>query len=262
MAWSNILVEFDEEIAVVSINRPAALNALDKETLSELGAAMGELGDNQAVKAIILTGAGDKAFVAGADIAYMLPLTALQAKEFSRLGQTVFSQIENLSKPVIAAVNGFALGGGCELAMACDIRIASEKAKFGQPEVSLGVTAGFGGTQRLARLVSPGMAKEILYTGDVYNAQDALRIGLVNKVVPPGELIDVCKKMAKRIASMGPVAIRFTKEAINQGQNMDLEKAFNLEADLFGMIFSTADQKEGMGAFLAKPKRKAEFKGE
>ncbi|MDD3652974.1 MAG: enoyl-CoA hydratase-related protein [Desulfotomaculaceae bacterium] len=262
MAWNNILVEFEEEIAVVSINRPEALNALDNETLSELGAAMAELGSNQDVKAIILTGAGDKAFVAGADIAYMLPLTALQGKEFSRLGQTVFSQIENMPKPVIAAVNGFALGGGCELAMACDIRIASEKAKFGQPEVSLGIIAGFGATQRLARLVNPGIAKEMLFTGDIYNAQDALRIGLVNKVVPPGELMDVCKKMAKRIASMGPVGIRFTKEAINQGQNMDLEKALNIEADLFGMTFSTADQTEGMSAFLAKPKRKAEFKGE
>jgi len=260
MAWNNILVDFDEQIAIVSINRPAALNALDSETLSELGAAMTELAENQAVKAIILTGAGNKAFVAGADIAYMQPLTALQGKEFGEQGQRVFSQIENLPKPVIAAVNGFALGGGCELTMACDIRIASEKAKFGQPEVGLGITPGFGGTQRLARLVSPGMAKEILFTGDMYGAQDALRIGLVNKVVPPEELMDVCKKMAKKIASNGPVAVRFTKEALNQGRNMDLEKAISIEADLFGMCFSTADQKEGMSAFLAK--RKAEFKGE
>ncbi|OPY57950.1 MAG: putative enoyl-CoA hydratase echA8 [Pelotomaculum sp. PtaU1.Bin035] len=260
MAWNNILVEFDNEIAMVSINRPKALNALDNETLTELSDAMAELAANQGVRAIILTGAGDKAFVAGADIAYMLSLTPVQAKEFSRHGQYVFSQIEDMPKPVIAAVNGFALGGGCELSMACDIRIASEKAKFGQPEVSLGIMAGFGGTQRLARLVNPGIAKEMLFTGDIYDAQAALRIGLVSKVVPAGELLDECKKIAKRIAAMGPVGVRFTKEAINQGLNMDQEKAFNIEADLFGVIFSTADQTEGMSAFLEK--RKAGFKGE
>ncbi|OPX85922.1 MAG: putative enoyl-CoA hydratase echA8 [Pelotomaculum sp. PtaB.Bin013] len=260
MAWNNILVEFDNEIAVVSINRPKALNALDHQTIAELGEAMAELAANQSVKVIILTGAGEKAFVAGADIAYMLSLTPMQAQEFSRHGQKVFSQIENMSKPVIAAVNGFALGGGCELSMACDIRVASEKAKFGQPEVSLGIMAGFGGTQRLARLVNPGVAKEILFTGDIYDAQAALKFGLVSKVVPADELMDVCKKMAKRIASMGPVGVRFTKEAINQGLDMDQEKAFNIEADLFGVIFSTADQKEGMSAFLEK--RKVEFKGE
>jgi len=260
MAWNNILVEIDNEIAVVSINRPKALNALDKDTLTELGDAMTELATNPAVRVVIITGAGDKAFVAGADIAYMLSLTPMQAKEFSRLGQTVFSQIENLPKPVIAAINGFALGGGCELSMACDIRVASEKAKFGQPEVSLGIMAGFGATQRLSRLVNPGIAKEMLFTGDIYDAQTALRIGLVSRVVPAGELMDVCKKMAKRIASMGPVGVRLTKEAVNHGLDMDQEKAFNIEADLFGVIFSTADQKEGMSAFLEK--RKVEFKGE
>jgi len=260
MSWNNILVELDNEIAVLTINRPKALNALDSEVLKELSAAMAELEANPAVRAIIITGSGDKAFVAGADIAYMLSLTPMQAKEFSRLGQSVFSQIENTSKPVIAAVNGFALGGGCELSMACDIRIASEKAKFGQPEVSLGILAGFGGTQRLARLVNPGIAKEMLFTGEMYDAQTALRVGLVNKVVPAEELMDVCKKMARRIASMGPVGVRLTKEAVNQGQNMDIEKAFNLEADLFGLVFSTSDQTEGMRAFLEK--RKAEFKGE
>ncbi|MDF9406887.1 enoyl-CoA hydratase-related protein [Pelotomaculum isophthalicicum JI] len=260
MAWNNVLVEFDNEIAVVSVNRPKALNALDHQTIAELGEAMAELAANQSVKVIILTGAGEKAFVAGADIAYMLSLTPMQAQEFSRHGQKVLSQIENMSKPVIAAVNGFALGGGCELSMACDIRVASEKAKFGQPEVSLGIMAGFGGTQRLARLVNPGIAKEMLFTGDIYDAQAALKFGLVSKVVPADELMDVCKKMAKRIASMGPVGVRFTKEAINQGLDMDQEKAFNIEAALFGVIFSTADQKEGMSAFLEK--RKVEFKGE
>jgi len=260
MSWNNILVELDNEIAVVTINRPKALNALDNEVLKELSAAMADVAANPEVRVIIITGAGDKAFVAGADIPYMLSLTPMQAKEFSRLGQSVFSQIENIPKPVIAAVNGFALGGGCELSMACDIRIASEKAKFGQPEVSLGILAGFGGTQRLARLVNPGIAKEMLFTGEIYDAQTALRIGLVNKVVPAEELMDVCKKMARRIASMGPVGVRLTKEAVNQGQNMDIEKAFNLESDLFGLVFSTSDQTEGMRAFLEK--RKAEFKGE
>ncbi|MCL6638144.1 MAG: enoyl-CoA hydratase/isomerase family protein [Firmicutes bacterium] len=260
MTWNNILVETDGGIALVTINRPKVLNALNVETLQELGAAMEELDKNAAVKAVVLTGAGDKAFVAGADIAYMNPLNPIQAKEFSRLGQSVFSRIENLSKPVIAAVNGFALGGGCELAMACDIRVASEKARFGQPEVGLGVIAGFGGTQRLARLVNPGIAKEILFTGDMYDAQAALKMGLVNHVVPAGELLDFCKAMAGRIAAKGPVAVRLTKEAVNQGLEMDLEKAFALEADLFGLCFATADQKEGMGAFLEK--RKAVFKGE
>lgn len=260
MAWNNLLVEFDNEIATVSINRPKALNALDKDTLTELGGAMAELAANPAVRVVILTGAGDKAFVAGADIAYMQSLTPMQAREFSRLGQTVFSQIENLPKPVIAAINGFALGGGCEVAMACDIRVASEKAKFGQPEVSLGIMAGFGGTQRLPRLVNPGIAKEMLFTGDIYDAQAALRMGLVGKVVPPEELMDVCKKMAKRIASMGPVGVRLTKEAVNQGLDMDEEKAFSLEADIFALTFATADKDEGLSAFLGK--RKAEFKGE
>lgn len=260
MAWNNILLEIEEDIAIVSINRPKALNALDYTTIAELGEVMTELAANKAVNVIILTGAGEKAFVAGADIAYMVSLPPLEAQKFSRHGQVVFSQVEAMPKPVIAAVNGFALGGGCELAMACDIRIASEKAKFGQPEVSLGIMAGFGGTQRLARLVNPGIAKEMLFSGDIYDAQAALRVGLVNKVVPPEELMDTCKKMAKRISSMGPVGVRFTKEAINQGLDMDQEKAFNIEADLFGVIFSTADQKEGMKAFLEK--RKAEFKGE
>ena len=260
MAWNNILVEIEGEIALVTINRPKVLNALNYETLQELGEAMAEVEKNTEVRAVVLIGAGDKAFVAGADISYMKSLNALQGKEFSRLGQLVFSRIENMSKPVIAAVNGFALGGGCELAMACDVRVASEKAKFGQPEVGLGVMAGFGGTQRLTRLVNPGMAKEILYTGDIYDAQAALKMGLVNHVVPAGELLDFCKAMASRIAAKGPVAVSLTKEAVNHGLEMDLEKAFALEADLFGLCFATGDQKEGMGAFLEK--RKPAFKGE
>ena len=260
MSFNNLLVEIEEDIAIVSMNRPKALNALDNDTLTELGQAMGQLAENDAVKVIILTGAGDKAFVAGADIAYMLSLTPLQAQAFSRLGQVVFNQIENLPKPVIAAINGFALGGGCELSMSCDIRVASEKAKFGQPEVSLGIMAGFGGTQRLARLVNAGVAKEMLYTGDIYDAQTALRFGLVSRVTPPEELMDTCKKMAKKIASQSPIGVRFTKEAVNQGIDMDQDKAMNIEADLFGVIFSTVDRTEGITAFLEK--RKAAFKGE
>lgn len=260
MAYNNLLVEIEDNIAIVSMNRPKALNALDFDTLAELGQAMDELAANNAVGAVILTGAGDKAFVAGADIAYMLKLTPMQAKAFSRHGQMVFNKVENMPKPVIAAINGFALGGGCELSMACDIRIASEKAKFGQPEVTLGLMAGFGGTQRLARLVNAGIAKELLYTGDIYDAQYALRVGLVNKVVAPEELMEAAKKMAKRIASMSPIGVRFTKEAVNQGFDMDQDKAMYIEADLFGVLSSTADSKEGMGAFLEK--RKAAFKGE
>ncbi|WP_066635559.1 enoyl-CoA hydratase-related protein [Desulfolucanica intricata] len=260
MAWNNLLLEKEEGIAILSINRPKVLNALNEETLKELGDAFEQLENDTEVKVIILTGAGEKAFVAGADIAYMQKLNPLQAKEFSRLGQSVFSKIENLKKPVIAAINGFALGGGNELAMSCDIRIASEKAKFGQPEVNLGLIAGFGGTQRLTRLVNPGIAKEILLTADMYDAQTAQRIGLVNHVVAPEELINFAKNMAKRIAARGPVACRLTKEAVNDALEMDLEKAFILEADLFGLVFTSSDRDEGIDAFLNK--RKPEFKGE
>lgn len=259
MAWNNILVENDGPLAILTINRSKQLNALNEETLKELDQAVEQLGHDNAVRVVIITGAGDKAFVAGADIAYMQKLTPMEAKEFSRLGQKTFSRIENLSKPVIAAVNGFALGGGCELAMACDIRVASENAKLGQPEVNLGLIAGFGGTQRLSRLVNPGLAKEILFTADVYDAATAQRIGLVNHVVPAGELLEFCKKMAGRIAARGPLAVSLTKEAINGGLEMDLEKAFTYEADLFGLVFSTKDRDEGIAAFLGK--RQADFTG-
>jgi len=259
MAWNNILVEKENSIAVLTINRPKVLNALNAETLEEIGQAIEELGADAGTRVIILTGAGDRAFVAGADIAFMSTLTPLEAREFAKKGQAVLSRIENVSKPVIAAINGFALGGGCELAMACDIRVASEKAKVGQPEVNLGLLAGFGGTQRLTRLVNPGWAKEILFTADVYDAQTAKSIGLVNHVVPAEQLMDFCRDMAGRIAQRGPLGVRFSKEAVNEGQNMDLEKALAHEADLFGLIFSTEDHNEGIGAFLGK--RKAEFKG-
>jgi len=259
MNWKNLLMEIEEGIGVITINRPNVLNALNTETIEELNKAIDDLAGISEVKVNIITGAGEKAFVAGADISYMQSFTPLKAKEFARQGQALFSKIENLQKPVIAAVNGFALGGGCELAMACDIRVASEKAKFGQPEVGLGLIPGFGGTQRLSRLVSPGMAKEILFTGDMYDAQMALRIGLVNHVVPSAELLDFCKAMAKRIASKGPVAVSLTKEAVNDGLEMDLEKAFTHEADLFALTFTTNDHVEGISAFLEK--RKPQFKG-
>ncbi|SHF63726.1 enoyl-CoA hydratase [Desulfofundulus australicus DSM 11792] len=259
MSWNNILVDKDGPLAMLTINRPQVLNALNAETLKEIEGAVDELAEDEAIRVIIITGAGEKAFVAGADIAFMSKLTPLEARNFARLGQRVLSKIENLPKPVIAAINGYALGGGCELAMACDIRVASEKAKFGQPEVNLGLIAGFGGTQRLTRLVNPGLAKEILFTADMLDAETARRIGLVNHVVPAEELLNFCRGMAERIAARGPVAVRLTKEAVNEGLEMDLEKALAHEADLFGLVFATADREEGIAAFLNK--RKPQFQG-
>lgn len=259
MDRKNINVEKEENICVLTINRPKVLNALNYETIRELDEAISELDRDKDVRVIIITGAGEKAFVAGADIAYMQTITPLEAKEFARYGQRVLSKIENLSKPVIAAINGFALGGGCELAMACDIRIASNNAKLGQPEVNLGLIAGFGGTQRLTRLVNPGLAKEILLTADMYDAESACRLGLVNHVVAPEDLMTFGKQMASKIASKGPIALRFTKEAINNGLEMDLEKAFAHEASLFAVVFATSDKNEGISAFLSK--RKPDFKG-
>ncbi|MGQ9532362.1 MAG: enoyl-CoA hydratase-related protein [Desulfotomaculales bacterium] len=259
MTWNNLLVEKDGPVAVLTINRPKVLNALNGETVRELGEAIEQLERDNEVAVIIITGAGDRAFVAGADIAFMQNLTPMEAREFAIMGQRVLSRIENLSKPVIAAVNGFALGGGCELAMACDIRVASEKAKFGQPEVNLGIMAGFGGTQRLPRLVNMGLAKEILFTADMIDAERAKAIGLVNHVVPAEQLLDFCKDMARRIASRGPVAVRLTKEAVNGGTQMDLDRALALEADLFALTFTTRDREEGIAAFLEK--RKPQFTG-
>jgi len=255
----NVILEKDGPIAIVTINRPKALNALNAATLAELEQVFAALAADGEISVVILTGAGEKAFVAGADIAFMQNLTALAAREFALLGQAVFNKIENLPQPVIAAVNGFALGGGCELAMACDLRLASDTARFGQPEVGLGVPPGFAGTQRLPRLVGKGRAKELLYSGEMIDAAEAYRIGLVNRVCPAADLLETGKALARKIASKGPVAVRLTKSAVNQGLEMDAERAMAYEAEVFGLAFATADQKEGMAAFLEK--RKAEFRG-
>ena len=257
MAYENIILEREEKLAVLYINRPKAMNALNKDTLLEIKDAVTAVNDDPAVELLIITGSGDKSFVAGADIAFMQNLSAMEAREFGALGQKVFRLIEAVEKPVIAAVNGFALGGGCELAMCCDFRIAASNAKFGQPEVGLGITPGFGGTQRLPRLVGPGMAKQLLYTADVINADEAFRIGLVNKVVQPEELLPEVKKIAGRILSKGQLAVRLSKAAANEGMQTDIDRAMSIEADAFGLCFATQDQKEGMTAFLEK--RKANF---
>lgn len=259
MSFKNLIVEQDGNLAIVYVNRPEALNALNYATVQDLQQAFAQLENNDEIDVIILTGAGEKAFVAGADIGSMKDFEPLEGKEFASFGQKVFAEIENNKKPVIAAVNGFALGGGCELAMACDIRIASEKAKFGQPEVNLGVIPGFAGTQRLPRLVGKGIAKELIYTADIIDAQEALRIGLVNKVVPADKLLDAAREMAQKIAAKAPIAIRLAKQAINEGLEMDVDRGYAHEANCFGFCFATEDQKEGMSAFLEK--RKAEFKG-
>lgn len=256
---SNVLCKVEGAIAEVTINRPQALNALNSETLQELGQVIGELAGNKTVGVVIITGAGEKSFVAGADITQMKEMTALEAQEFARLGQKAFSAIETMPQPVIAAVNGFALGGGCELCMSCDIRLASKKAKFGQPEVTLGVTPGFAGTQRLPRLVGRAIAKELIYTGDMIDADEAYRIGLVNKVYEPEQLLDKARELANRILSRSKVAVQFSKRAVNNGMNMDTESSYNYEAELFGLCFASEDQTEGMSAFVEK--RKANFKG-
>lgn len=256
MELNNVLLEKEGNIAMVTINRPKALNALNSETLKELDLVIANLEEDDSIYAVILTGAGEKAFVAGADITEMKDLNAIQGRKFSILGNKVFRRLENLEKPVIAAISGFALGGGCELSMACDIRIASEKAKFGQPETGLGITPGFGGTQRLARIVGLGKAKELIYTGAIIKADEAYRIGLVNKVVPLEELMNEAKAMANTIANQAPVAVTLSKIAINRGMQVDIDTALSYEAEVFGECFSTDDQKEGMTAFVEKRSEK------
>ena len=256
--FKNLLFENQDGVGMLTMNRPAALNALNAETVGELAEFFTAVAKDSSVKVIILTGA-EKAFVAGADIKEMLPMSAAEAQAWCCLAQGVFNMLETLPQPVIAAINGFALGGGCELAMACDIRIASEKAKFGQPEVTLGIIPGFAGTQRLPRLVGKGIAKELIYTGDMIDAQEALRIGLVNKVVAAEELLPTAKAMAQKIMSRGMFAVQTAKVAIHHGLNTDLATGSAYEASLFGVTCATEDKKEGMTAFVEK--RKASFVG-
>ena len=256
MEYSKLLVEKENGIAIVKINNPQSLNALNSTILGELDTLFTELENDSSISVIILTGEG-KAFVAGADITEMSSMDAAEGKAFGEKGAKVFRKIELLSKPVIAAVNGYALGGGCELAMCCDIRIASAKAKFGQPEVGLGITPGFSGTQRLPRLVGMGKAKELIFTAEAINADEACRIGLVNSVVEPEELMNTAVAMAEKIAGKAPVAVKYSKESINRGIQCSMDEAINIEANLFGLCFATEDQKEGMKAFMEK--RKAKF---
>jgi len=252
MGYENLVIAKEENIAILTINRPKALNALNSATLKEIAAAFDELEKDSAVKVVIVTGGGEKAFVAGADISEMVTYNALEGEAFANLGQSVMFKIQRFPKPVIAAVNGFALGGGCELAMACDIRLASDKLKVGQPEVKLGVLPGFGGTQRLARLVGAAKAKEIILSGDMYDATEALRIGLVDRVYPGDKLMEETKKLAKTIASRGEIAVRLSKECIDRGLDVDIEAGCSLEKKAFGLCMASADKSEGMKAFLEK----------
>ena len=250
--FKNVVLEKSGNLAFITINRPKALNALNSETLKELDLAIENIENDNNVYCVILTGAGEKSFVAGADISEMKDLDSKAAEEFGLLGNRVFRRLENLNKPVIAVISGFALGGGCELAMACDIRIASEKARFAQPEAGLGITPGFGGTQRLPRIVGLGKAKELIYTCAMINAEEALRIGLVNKVVPLESLMEEAKSMAATICANAPIAVKLCKDAINRGMQVDIDKAIEIEAQDFGKCFDSDDQLEGMTAFLER----------
>lgn len=254
MVYENIIVEKREHITLLTINRPKALNALNSKTLTELDQVMDEIALDSTVRVVIVTGSGEKAFVAGADIAEMNNKTPLEARYFSQLGHKLMNKIESLPQPVIAAINGFALGGGLELAMACDIRLASENALFGQPEVNLGILAGFGGTQRLPRLVGNGRATEILLTAEPLDAHEAYRMGLVNRVYAKEELLNEAMAMAQKIASKAPIAVQLTKSAIIKGANMDLVSGQAYEAEVFAETFSTEDRKNGFIAFLEKTK--------
>lgn len=248
-----ITYEVEGQIGIITINRPKALNALNSAVLDELDKTLDAV-DQEAIRCLILTGAGEKSFVAGADIGEMSTLTKAEGEVFGKKGNDVFRKLETFPIPVIAAVNGFALGGGCEISMSCDIRICSENAVFGQPEVGLGITPGFGGTQRLARIVGTGKAKEMIYGARNIKAEEAYRIGLVNNVYPAEELMPAAKKLASTIARNAPIAVRNCKRAINEGIQVDMDQAIVIEEKLFGSCFETCDQKEGMNAFLEKRK--------
>ena len=259
MAYENLLVERDAAVLVVTINRPKVLNALNAATLEELAAVFDTARTDGTVRAVVLTGAGEKSFVAGADINELAVETPVSGREHARRGQALFDRIERMGKPVIAAVNGFALGGGCELAMACTIRLAADTARFGQPEINLGLIPGYAGSQRLPRLVGRGRALEMLLTGDPISAQDAWRIGLVNRVVPAAELMPAARQLAQALASKPPVAVRYLLDAVAGGLDMRLDDGQDYEATLFGLVSATEDMREGTRAFLEK--RKPEFKG-
>lgn len=256
MVFKNLLTEIHGKICIVKINRPESLNALNEETYKEIHQCFSQLEKNDVIDVILLTGEG-RSFVAGADISFMKDLSTKEAKEFGILGTNAFNAVENINKVVIAVINGFALGGGCELAMSCDIRIASDKAKLGQPEVTLGITPGSGGTQRLPRLVGLAKAKELIYTGNIIDAQEAKSIGLVNQVIEHDKLMEYALNMANKISSNAKLAVQYSKEAINKGIQVDETTSMFIESSLFGLCFSTEDQKEGMSAFLEK--RKANF---
>ena len=259
MAFDNLLVNREGAVVVLTIHRPRVLNALNAQTIDELRRAMLDCRRDEGVRVVILTGSGEKAFVAGADINELAVLTPAAGREHALTGQHVFDVIENLGKPVIAAINGFALGGGCELAMACTLRVAADTARLGQPEIGLGLLPGYAGTQRLSRLVGKGRAMEMCLTGAPVSAEEALRIGLVHRVVPAAELMAESRKLADQLARSAPIAMRYIINAVNKGIEMPLAEACQYEATLFGLVASTEDMKEGTRAFLEK--RKPEFKG-
>ena len=259
MNFENILFEKKGAIAYVTVNRPKVLNALNMATMEELRAAFTDIKDDAGIRVAIMTGSGEKAFIAGADIAELAKHDAVSAKEYTHRGQSVLDLIENLGKPVIACINGFALGGGCEIAMACTMRLASENAKLGQPEVKLGLMPGYGGTQRLPRLVGKGVAQQLVLTGEMITAAEALRIGLVNEVVPGAELISRAEAIAAKIIANAPLSVQYAMEAVNHGLDMTLAEGLYLEATLFAVCCTTEDKNEGTRAFLEK--RAAEFKG-
>jgi enoyl-CoA hydratase len=260
MAFDNLLLDRDGAVATVTINRPKVLNALNAQTIDELRRAMLDLKQDAAVRVVIITGAGDKSFVAGADINELAAQTPTAARELARTGQHVFDIIEKLGKPVIAAINGFALGGGCELAMACTLRLAADTAKLGQPEINLGLVPGYAGTQRLARLVGKGRALELLLLGAPIAAADAERIGLVNRVVAAGELMATARSVAASLAAQAPIAVRYILDAVHSGTDMPFSEGCVYEATLFGLVAATDDMREGTRAFLEK--RKPAFKGQ
>jgi enoyl-CoA hydratase/carnithine racemase len=259
MAYGNLLYEKKDGIAYVTLNRPKVLNALNRKTVEELQDALIDARGDDSVRVLILTGAGEKSFVAGADIGELAQQTPVSGRETSLFGQGVFHLLETMGKPSICAINGFALGGGCELALACTIRIASKTAKLGQPEVKLGIIPGYGGSQRLARLCGKGIAQELCLTGEMIDAEEALRIGLVNHIYEPAELLPVAQAMAKKIIANAPLAVKYTMEAIERGMEMRQEEGLFLEATLFGLVCTTEDMREGTKAFLEK--RPGQFKG-